>query len=926
MYNSQYYTCEQIDQRLLQGYVDDYNQIHNTELTKAQFLTLLGNSINTVTNLPGNLPNILQQMSSSIVELGTLVGYYVCDTAAATAAKTIQSTDYELTTGGNIRIKMTHANTAASPVTLQIGNAAAKELYYNGEPVSTSNTWDDNEIITVYYDGSHYVCEGKSVTTDKSLTEDGAAADAKTVGDIVGHNEPVTTYNNGTRISSTGASTSGQSYAKTSTRISVRKGDVVHATGAADSNHDFAVIAKKEGTKWIPLAVMTDTEVREYIVTIQQDCEVVISGLNSGEGAVSAYVEKAGTLEDKIMSSVLTDAYTREDILPKDNAALIPVSAGDIIYFNCPVRNNDLVKAYDGNSAFLRVMMRFGNSGTITPFSYTVTDADGIHYMSFLSGTISASGYILRRKPASAVVKNDIYERNYATVNDDGVTPEVTPGSTSSVINNKGLIVADSSNQGGRIYKIDNTEHKYKSVSVVSKSLYENYVIAFYNGEPSEDTFIPIYSKNFGEQDKQFVTINASNADKDVYNYTALVPDDAEYIRICVRVAGTNALQRSYFRLYYNADDVKPVNDIRDNFKDKYDKYLLPFNYQHRTDEFLENDWFSNFKQVDFRCLFYTDLHSNVVNLDRILYLGDYLYDKGMLDCIISGGDNLQQANYDYAWFNKRVGASKVDNLVAVGNHDASTHWQATKALAYTNNIAPVLARVDNIVVPSDSESAYRLYYYKDYGKVRVIVLYTPPQNDNEFADDSQLSWLQTVLTDAKTNSKHVIIVNHHYFNDLYYNVGDNCKYSSIGDWWRSNPNTFTCPFSKGSRVKVVGTSFILPTEFLLAVKEFEDAGGVFICWLTGHGHQDNFFDVNDHETYGYQPMFNSASCSTKYTAWQFVKKRGTDSMDCFNYITVDCTQNLIKILRIGANVDVWGRNVTTLVYNYAEHCIVSNN
>lgn len=42
MYNSQYYTCEQIDQRLLQGYLDDYNTENNTSLTKAQFLAKLG--------------------------------------------------------------------------------------------------------------------------------------------------------------------------------------------------------------------------------------------------------------------------------------------------------------------------------------------------------------------------------------------------------------------------------------------------------------------------------------------------------------------------------------------------------------------------------------------------------------------------------------------------------------------------------------------------------------------------------------------------------------------------------------------------------------------------------------------------------------------------------------------------------------------
>lgn len=41
MFNSQYYTCEQIDQRLLQGYLDDYNEENGTTLTKSQFLSKL---------------------------------------------------------------------------------------------------------------------------------------------------------------------------------------------------------------------------------------------------------------------------------------------------------------------------------------------------------------------------------------------------------------------------------------------------------------------------------------------------------------------------------------------------------------------------------------------------------------------------------------------------------------------------------------------------------------------------------------------------------------------------------------------------------------------------------------------------------------------------------------------------------------------
>ncbi len=86
------------------------------------------------------------------------VGYFECNTAAATAAKTVTSDNYILPTigGGSIKIKMTNANTAASGVTLKIGSAEAKPLYYAGQAVSASNTWQAGETVEVYYDGTNY--------------------------------------------------------------------------------------------------------------------------------------------------------------------------------------------------------------------------------------------------------------------------------------------------------------------------------------------------------------------------------------------------------------------------------------------------------------------------------------------------------------------------------------------------------------------------------------------------------------------------------------------------------------------------------------------------------------------------------------------------------------------------------------------------
>ena len=95
------------------------------------------------------------------------VGYFECNTIAGTALK--QTTfDYIGTgddksyytipaAGSNVRIKMQYANTASGTVELQFGSntATRKQLIYNGEPASSSNSWDDGEVISIYYDNTY---------------------------------------------------------------------------------------------------------------------------------------------------------------------------------------------------------------------------------------------------------------------------------------------------------------------------------------------------------------------------------------------------------------------------------------------------------------------------------------------------------------------------------------------------------------------------------------------------------------------------------------------------------------------------------------------------------------------------------------------------------------------------------------------------
>ena len=81
-------------------------------------------------------------------------GYGVCETAGATAAKTVSITNTVLTPGGIIAVNFVNAFTASSP-TLSVNGSAAKpiKLYGNAMPMGKVH---NNTILVMYYDGTQF--------------------------------------------------------------------------------------------------------------------------------------------------------------------------------------------------------------------------------------------------------------------------------------------------------------------------------------------------------------------------------------------------------------------------------------------------------------------------------------------------------------------------------------------------------------------------------------------------------------------------------------------------------------------------------------------------------------------------------------------------------------------------------------------------
>lgn len=93
-------------------------------------------------------------LDEQFAEIKAGIGYF--DAIINNNEVTVPSASgYKLMVGGSVLLKMPSAGTGAS--TLQIGTASSKDLWYNGAAVSAQNTWEAEEIISVFYDGTRFM-------------------------------------------------------------------------------------------------------------------------------------------------------------------------------------------------------------------------------------------------------------------------------------------------------------------------------------------------------------------------------------------------------------------------------------------------------------------------------------------------------------------------------------------------------------------------------------------------------------------------------------------------------------------------------------------------------------------------------------------------------------------------------------------------
>jgi hypothetical protein len=271
----------------------------------------------------------------------------------------------------------------------------------------------------------------------------------------------------------------------------------------------------------------------------------------------------------------------------------------------------------------------------------------------------------------------------------------------------------------------------------------------------------------------------------------------------------------------------------------------------------------------------------------------DYL--NGLIEDTICTGDMVTDKYSDgMTFWNNVVGAENI--LMCIGNHDVTdgtdyNEYCITTGEAYAAYFAPYIANWG--VVHSGSLT----YYYKDYpaNKVRLIAMDYLLTGTDAVA---QNTWLQSVLSDAKTNDYTVVIMEH---VPLPNNAPVDCGFNMINNPWTYNQFASTYQDS---------------------VQAFINGGGKFACYLSGHAHGDL---VGYNENYPEQLCITITCATTTGRDNDQMREVNTKSQDAANICMIDTAKHTIQLIRIGANMDCYLRPRSVLTISYTDKAIIAD-
>lgn len=294
------------------------------------------------------------------------------------------------------------------------------------------------------------------------------------------------------------------------------------------------------------------------------------------------------------------------------------------------------------------------------------------------------------------------------------------------------------------------------------------------------------------------------------------------------------------------------------------------------------------FKPLQF--VHFSDVHSMLDPWDRIMTFINHYEDY--LSFGIHTGDYCAGTIEEYTDLYEYGVPTNLPVFTCTGNHDraAKDHHTVTKEEVYTHLFNRSKKWNVNFM-----DCAFPMAYYKDFSEsnVRLIAL------DLYFDVEEQISWLTDLLAEAKASGMHVITAMHQPTSTIV-----------------NHPETtFHTAFQWGS----VGGP-VVSTPFEDPIASFVESGGNYVCNLCGHHHHDLF-------GYTERGVLNVAvEMATCWAPWDDSNRVfDTRSYDCFNVTSVDVNTGVLRLIRIGNNVDYYLRRKTTFCYDYVNKKVVYN-
>ena len=331
----------------------------------------------------------------------------------------------------------------------------------------------------------------------------------------------------------------------------------------------------------------------------------------------------------------------------------------------------------------------------------------------------------------------------------------------------------------------------------------------------------------------------------------------------------------TYDELYEDIEVVVEPQLVRLT-REQFIPYLLTNNYtnEHR-----------------FCLMHFSDSHKNENIVKEMINYYNF-YSSEISGCIDTGDLVSDDSTEGFAFWSN-IGADNI--MTCIGNHDAKhtengTVTWLTEKEKYSMYFEPFIDKWGVQYVQN------RTWYYKIYSSEGIVLLVYDSMVTDVNAEE-MYAFIKNVLDVALTNNYSVIMAEHFSMSN-------------------SNGEKIECAFTgEGGIFDELVDGFSIQNRTHSLVKNFTDAGGDFICFLTGHLHSNIL---------SYHKDFNQLNVSIASAGyWQGVQSNDTiriqhtKSQYEFNLIYVCRAKHTITIQRVGADKDRYGRKIDAITLNY---------